>query len=532
MSPGSLASRRVPLGIFAVAVVLLITGAGYLYLREKFVEALIRRSITQTLEERFHSKVELADLRINVYPRVRVVGHNLSVRYHGRDDVPPLIQVESFSFSAGLFSWLGPIKHIPLLRVENMKISIPPSDKATVTSPEFKSSLPAAASRIVIDRVMCEHTEILILPRQSGKVPLDWEIHNLTLTSASASQPFTFHGALTNGKPVGEITTDGQFGPWNAEEPGNTPVSGQYAFTDANLNPLPGIGGILSSTGKYTGVLGQLEVEGVTDTPDFSLDATGTPVPLHTEFSATVNGTNGDTQLHPVNALLGKSLIVAEGSVMGVPNASGHLITIEATVPNGRIQDFLKLATHSEKPIMTGPVKITAKLIIPPGKEQVFDKISLDGQFGVQGANWSSPPVREKLESLSRHGLGKPEAEDVGSSVSDFQGNFFIRQGVLHFRKLTFGVEGVAVDVAGTYSLRQGALDLAGHLTLQSKLSQTVTGTKSFLLKAFDPFFAKKGAGTVLPIRISGTRENPVFTVTVFHKSFEKPFKTENAKSR
>ena len=140
--------------------------------------------------------------------------------------------------------------------------------------------------------------------------------------------------------------------------------------------------------------------------------------------------------------------------------------------------------------------------------------------------------MREKLESLSRHALGKPEEEDAGSSVSDLQGNFYIRQGVLHFRKLTFRVEGASVDVVGTYTLREGGLDLAGHLILQSKLSQTVTGSKSFLLKAFDPFFAKKGAGAVLPIRISGTRENPVFGVTVFHKSFEKRLKTENAKSQ
>ena len=530
MWPGNRASRTVLLGICATALILII--GGYLYLRTNFAEALIRRSITQALEERFHSKVELADLHINVYRGVQIVGHNLSLRYHGGDDVPPLIQVESFSFSAGLLSWLRPTKHIRLLRVQNMKISIPPSDPPGANSRKFKPFLPAEASRIVIDRVICEHTELLVLPRQSGKVPLDWEIHNLILTSVGASQPFTFHGDLTNGKPVGEITTDGQLGPWNAEEPGNTPVSGQYAFNDANLNPLPGIGGILSSTGKYTGVLSQLEVEGVTDTPDFSLDATGTPVQLHTDFSATVDGTNGDTHLHPVNAILGKSLIVAEGSVMGVPNAPGHLITIEATVLNGRIQDFLELATRSEKPIMTGPVKIKATLVIPPGKEHVLEKISLDGQFAVEGANWSGSAMREKLESLSRHALGKPEAEDVGSSVSDLRGNFFIRQGVLHFRKLSFRVEGAAVDVAGTYTLRQGSFDLAGHLTFQSKLSQTVTGSKSFLLKPFDPFFAKKGAGTVLPIRISGTRENPVVSVTVFHKSFEKPLKTENAKSR
>jgi hypothetical protein len=123
-----------------------------------------------------------------------------------------------------------------------------------------------------------------------------------------------------------------------------------------------------------TGVLAQLEVEGVTDTPDFSLDTIGSPVPLHTEFSATVNGTNGDTQLHPVNALLAHSLIIAEGSVERVTGAPGHLISINASVPNGRIQDFLKLATRSEKSILSGPVKIKAKLTVPPGTERALER--------------------------------------------------------------------------------------------------------------------------------------------------------------
>jgi hypothetical protein len=78
------------------------------------------------------------------------------------------------------------------------------------------------------------------------------------------------------------------------------------------------------------------------------------------------NGTNGDTQLHPVNAILARSLIIAEGSVERVTGAQGHLISINASVPNGRMQDFLTLATRSEKPVLSGPVKIKAKLILPP----------------------------------------------------------------------------------------------------------------------------------------------------------------------
>jgi hypothetical protein len=148
----------------------------------------------------------------------------------------------------------------------------------------------------------------------------------------------------------------------------------------------------------------------------------------------------------------------------------------------------------------------------------------LDGEFAVDNAKWTSPTLREKLESLSRHAMGKPQDSDTGSAVSDLNGNFLLQNGILHFRRLTFSVEGAAVELAGNYTIRGGELDLAGHLRLQAKLSQTTTGAKSVLLKAVDPFFEKGGSGTVMTIHITGTRDNPVFGVTVFHKNFEKHF--------
>ena len=75
---------------------------------------------------------------------------------------------------------------------------------------------------------------------------------------------------------------------------------------------------------------------------------------------------------------------------------------------------------------------------------------------------------------------------------------------------------------AGTYTITSGAMDLQGHLRLKAKLSQMATGKKSFFLKALDPFFEKNGAGTELPISITGTREQPTIGVSVFHKKIEK----------
>ena len=44
------------------------------------------------------------------------------------------------------------------------------------------------------------------------------------------------------------------------------------------------------------------------------------------------------------------------------------------------------------------------------------------------------------------------------------------------------------------------------------------TGWKSILLKPVDPFFSKDGAGTEVPVRITGTESEPHFGLDFGHK--------------
>jgi hypothetical protein len=177
---------------------------------------------------------------------------------------------------------------------------------------------------------------------------------------------------------------------------------------------------------------------------------------------------------------------------------------------------------NSDKPFLTGPAKIKAKLLLPPGKQKVLEKMILDGQVGVEDAQWSSPEIRDKLAALSRHAQGEPVNEEAGSSVSDLHGDFRLAQGVVAFRKLSFGVPGAQLNLEGKYDIGESKLDFNGFLRLQAKLSQTVSGKKSFFLKAIDPLFSKNGAGTQLPITITGTRQAPTLGVSVFHKTIRK----------
>jgi hypothetical protein len=62
--------------------------------------------------------------------------------------------------------------------------------------------------------------------------------------------------------------------------------------------------------------------------------------------------------------------------------------------------------------------------------------------------------------------------------------------------------------------MKQEDIAFDGNLYMDAKLSQTVTGFKSLLLKVVDPLFRRNGR-TVVPLRISGSRNDPKFGVDV-----------------
>ena len=492
----------------------------FLYLGTRHIDDRVRELVIRELSNRFDSRVELKSLHVDLTPRMEVTGEDLTLYYHDRADVPPLLHIEQFHFNLGVLGIVHVPRHIHGVYVENMTINIPPRQRQT-DAPYSDRENNRALPQVVFDEIVCSDTQLVILPKKQGKDPLNFNIHDLVLKSVDANKRFDFHGNLTNAKPIGEIATKGTFGPWDAEEPGDTHVSGSYNFSDADLGPFRGIAGTLSSTGRYKGQLNRLEVEGQTDTPNFSLDPIGRPMPLHTDFSATVDGTDGDTYLHPVRATLLHSLIIANGNVIRSSSKSGHVIALEINAPKARLQDILRLATKSNEPVMSGDVTLKAKMLLQPGKQKVVDRLNLDGHFGVADAQFGSAEVREKLESLSRHALGKPKNEDAGSAITDLSGNFTLARSMASFNNLDFSVPGADIKLDGNYDLRGEALDFHGKLRMKAKLSQTLTGPKSVFLKVVDPFFKKDGAGSVVPIRISGTRDNPKFALALFKKSAE-----------
>src|SRR5207247_10847126 len=106
----------------------------------------------------------------------------------------------------------------------------------------------------------------------------------------------------------------------------------QHAFAHATPDSTMGLGGVLSSKGKFTGLLQRVDVLGETDTPDFSLDLANRPVHLRTEFHAIVDGTTGNTLLDPVRAKIESSPVAARGGVFRATGVERRTVLLDATV--------------------------------------------------------------------------------------------------------------------------------------------------------------------------------------------------------
>jgi hypothetical protein len=500
--------QAIVVGLLVVAVVVV---AGALVFASR-ISSMAREQLVAMLQSRFSSEVEFRNLRLSLFPRVDIQGEGLLMRHHGRKDIPPFISLKKFSVSAGWSGLLRSPKRLGIARLEGLQIHIPPRSKTDGDESNSGKKPKKEVPGFVIDEIIADGTVLQILPKRAEKEPLTFDIYQLHLRLAGSDRPMSFAATLQNAKPPGKIRTTGSFGPFNGDDPGQTPVSGSYDFQHADLSVFHGIFGILSSRGKFSGELERLDVNGDTDTPDFAVKTSAHPVHLKTQFHAIVDGTEGDTFLEPVNGQFGHSSLVARGKIAQRPGTKGKTVSLDVTVANGRVEDMLNLAVKAQKPSMTGTISFRTQFELPPGDQDVEDRLFLKGAFGIGAAHFTSPTVKDKLAEFSVKAQGKPEASSSDDVISNLKGSFVLNNGVIRFSNLSFVVPGAQVSLDGTYALDGQELDFRGKLMLDAKLSETTAGVKSFLLKFAEPFFKKKqGTGSLIPIKITGTREHPSF---------------------
>jgi hypothetical protein len=513
----------------AVLALLLICGSVATYFYAKGLGPRVHARLIQALQERFNADIEVKSLHLSLFPQPNLTGQGISIRHKDWNDPRPEIYIGRFSASSDFSTVVGRANNVELVRLEGVKIHLPPRGRSTNQQgvgdqPEIASAEPGRDTtrfRFLIETIIADGAQLEIEPKIQGKPPVRFDVQKLTLHSVGPEQPMAFKTSLTIAKLPGRIDSTGEFGPWQRDDPRSTPVSGNYTFPNADLSVFNGIAGTVSSDGSYHGVLQHIEVDGTTDIPKFALKQGGQPVHLIASFHSIMNGDGGDTILDPVDARFLRSEFICKGGVAHEPGVNGKMVALDAAAKRGRIEDILRFLIKSKKPFLTGAVNFKTKIVIPPGPEDVLEKLKLDGEFGIASAEFTDTKLTERLQTLSDRVQGSDEKEEKESPetvASNFRGRFKLANGIASFSRLSFTIPGALVNLTGTYCLGSGIINMQGTFRIKPAPSQTQFGLEHWLLKPFDPFFRKEGAGFVLPIKITGTKDSPQFATVISHR--------------
>lgn len=505
--PRSRQVRRFIIPAALATLVLLLVAVVFLAWRWPFS----REAVLKDLEEASLSKVEVGAFHETYFPRPGCVLERVVFQHNPKAGSAPLITIERLRIE-GTFSGLFN-RHVRSIRAEGLRILIP----ARGSGEHFQMF---KRSTFVIDDLIADGAVLQIASHDPEKQPLQFSFHNFVISNVGSDGPASFQAKLSNPEPPGEITTTGRFGPWNPDDVGKVTVSGDYLFQQADLSVFRGIAGMLSSSGKFSGTLNRIEVQGETDTPRFTVTSSSHEVQLQTQYHAVVNGENGDTFLQQVAARFGKTTVWSQGSVAGQTGQPGKTTSVDLSAKDGRIQDLLLLFAKSPRSPMSGTASFRAKVSIPPGKRPFLEKVELNGDFGIDSGTFSKSETQNGINHLSQGARSdsdkdspktKQEQDDPETVLSDLTGHVLLKDGIAQFSNLSFSVPGALGQIHGTYNLITEKIDLHGTLKTDSAPSNTTQGIKSLLMKALDPFFKKKRAGYQIPIKITGTYEHPSF---------------------
>jgi hypothetical protein len=495
----------IALGVFVLAIA---AGATVLAMHWPFTQA----TVVAGLQQKFGTHVEVKSFHSNFFPP-SCVAEGVTFRRNTEAGVTPIATVARLTIEGSYPGFFAVPKRISHVTVEGLHVfAAPASEKAGPAAPPVQ---PADQTKIEIGDITADNSVVEFASGAAGAKPLRFEIHKLTINDVSDGQPMAFHAELSSPLPPGEIRAEGEFGPLDTKNPEAAPASGSYIFERANLGVFPGIGGTLYSTGKFEGKLNQLEVAGMTDTPDFNVSPNPHTVHLRTQFHAVVNGWNGDVSLKNVKAQLGNSIVLARGDISSKGASNGKTVSLTGIENEGSITDWLELLAHNHHAKMTGTMKFRTIVYVPPGPKDFIDRVNLRGDFEIGQADFTKSATQEKVNNLSRAAQGQKPGDAPESVFENMRGHVEMDNGVANVNDLYFGIPGALAHMHGTYGVDNDKIDLHGNLRVDQKLSKSQSGLKSVFLKAIEPMMKKKRAGEIVPVKITGTLKEPSYGLDV-----------------
>jgi hypothetical protein len=477
------------------------------------------RVMKPLLEDVFGSQIAIAHYHRTYFPNPGFIATGLTLRRKSAPDQPPIGTVQTFFVQGRWVDLLMLRKQLQLVEITGFHLVLPPPGSRAAQQdfpPGSTSDFSGPDTPIARLEV---HDSVLDVLRVNGS-RWTFPIRQLHIENMEKGRAMKYVVSMDNAIPHGHIRASGSFGPLNANDLGQTPVTGQFVVGQFNLHDVGNISGTMRGSGRFSGRLDSIHAAANTFTPDFAVDD-GKPTAIAGPIDCTINGMTGDVVYHSMEARTGNTVVRASGRTAGV---GGKTTQLDIAVSDGRVQDILPPFLHRVVPV-TGLVALHAHVYLAPSKEGPFlHRLHVDGAFSIPKERVTSRKTERNLSAFSQRAqgnkapdTGKDDTTPVADAISALAGPATIRDAIVTTHGLTFTVPGARAALDGTFNLRGSAVHLTGTVATEASIAKDATGWKSILLKPLAPFFRKKKAGAVIPIAVTGTPGHYQVTQNIGH---------------
>lgn len=406
-------------------------------------------------------------------------------------------------------------KHLRMLLVDGAEISFAPHSDKTDSRPAMKPGQEGESSKTdepLFDQVEATNSKVIFETDKPGGEPNTYDIHKLTLKNFTTIEPIHYDAVLRIPTPPADVQISGIFGPV-ATRLNDAKLQGAFNMKDADLGKFHALYGKVSAKGSFDGTVSSFVVNGATDSPDFGVSSTSHALPLKTAFQAHVNGTTGEVEFQPIQAVLGKTKLVAQGRFEG---GKSKVLNLDIKSDDGRIEDVMYLFVHEKSPLR-GATNFQMSVKLPDDQRSFDQRVEMQARFGIRGSKFTNDETEQKVSKLAEQAQGQAkkaqEDDDPPLVVTNLRGSVHLKDGIAKFAQLDCTVPGASAKLHGNYNLDSHAVDLHGTLTTSVKLSKATTGFKSFVMKVIEVTKKKDKGPATVPVSITGTYEKPSFGV-------------------
>jgi hypothetical protein len=477
------------------------------------------QALKDVLQERSVRSVTVDHFRVTYFPP-GCIAEGVKFLRRKHKDKPPLITISRVEVRGSYLGMITPHKRLSDVRVYGLHVTVPPPAPNGGPNPVMPLTKSGSGRSVIIGTVTLESTVLDFIQKTPGEPPVHVVVPRLTLDGVGNDQPLRYRAAIGISSPPSAIESKGEFGTWDPDEPARTPLKGWYRLQQGDLGVYKAISGILASTGDFGGTLGEIEVHGRADVPDFHVSGSSHSRDLKADYDAVVNGTDGNVLLKDVVARFDRSTIRFDGAIEGHPGRNGKAVSLDMTSSSSRIEDLLDLFIQAKRAPFTGNVEFAGQFTLPPKPASFLNDMQVQGEFGVAAGKFRSQEIQTSLSRISESAANKDHLplEDPATLVSNLHGRVMVKDAIANLAGLSLRVPGAEASLDGTYNLANYKVDLHGTLMTDGSAAAAATGFKSFLLTAISPFLKKKEGRQTIPFKIAGTYQKVQVGLDLGHK--------------